>query len=99
MDLLIVAGTSLAVGPANTVAFDLPKTALRLVVNNEAVLAPDGAQRDIFAKGDCDQVFLDLVAKLGWTAELVPFRAALPPQSIAILDKELAEHPGGREVC
>jgi len=36
-DLVIVAGTSLVVGPANTIASDTPRGTLRLVVNRERV--------------------------------------------------------------
>ena len=55
LDLLIVAGTSLVVSPANSLVYRASPTALRLVVNNEPVGAElgicygEGATRDVYA--------------------------------------------------
>jgi NAD-dependent deacetylase sirtuin 2 len=68
--LLIVAGTSLVVSPANSLVYNVPKTTLRVIINNEPVGEELGidyssyASRDFFAKGDCDQVFLDSINEL-----------------------------------
>ena len=74
-DLLIVAGTSLVVGPANSLVYNVPESAKRVIVNNEQVgedlgieYGPD-AERDFFAKGNCDDVFLDLIHELGWNVD------------------------------
>ena len=72
VDLLIVAGTSLVVPPANSLVYRASASALRLVVNNEEVGAELGidyspaSARDCFACGECDDVFLALMAELGW---------------------------------
>ena len=58
VDLLIVAGTSLVVSPANSVVFSVPDTTIRVVVNREPVGAELGvdysvnAKRDFFANGN-----------------------------------------------
>lgn len=74
-DLVIVAGTSLVVSPANSVAYGVPETTRRLIVNREPVgtdlgISYDDAGRDYFAKGDCDDVFRHLADLLGWSAEM-----------------------------
>ena len=90
-DLLIVAGTSLVVSPANFVAQDVPDRTVRLVVNREAVGQELGiryggdATRDVFAQGDCDDVFLKLIDLLGWRSDLLASQASLPEASKAKL--------------
>ena len=76
VDLLIVAGTSLVVSPANSVVYRVPETAVRLIVNDEPVGAELGvdygpdAKRDVFARGECDAVFLELMRHLSWLQHL-----------------------------
>jgi NAD-dependent deacetylase sirtuin 2 len=71
-DLLIVAGTSLVVSPANTLVYQVPDTTIRVVVNREQVGSNLGIQynddshRDFFAQGSCDEIFLDLMDELNW---------------------------------
>ena len=92
-DLLIVAGTSLVVGPANTVASDVPAATVRLVVNREPVgehlgLAYGGdpaTARDLFAPGDCDATFLRLADLLGWRADMEAFKEVLPEAGQVLL--------------
>ena len=90
-DLLIIAGTSLVVSPANFVARDVPSKTIRLVVNREKVGSELGirfgerARRDVFAQGDCDDVFLRLVDLLGWRSELLASAPLLPDASRAKL--------------
>ena len=87
LDLLIVAGTSLVVSPANSLVYKASKSAVRLIVNDQPVgeelgieYGPDAA-RDLFAQGDADQVFLELMDHLGWVDELDSRWAELPEQS------------------
>lgn len=97
MDLLIVAGTSLVVSPANSVVFNVPDTAVRVVVNNEPVGAELGidysvnAKRDFFARGDCDAVFLELIQHLGWMDDLVAICDVLPPSSARLVRQATGE--------
>lgn len=93
MDLLIVAGTSLVVSPANSVVYTVPDTTVRVVVNREPVGVDlgieysDGAapKRDFFAQGDCDDVFLELLQHLGWTDDLLALVDDLPPSSAELI--------------
>jgi NAD-dependent deacetylase sirtuin 2 len=93
-DLLIVAGTSLIVGPANSLVQRVPKTTLRLLINNEPVGHELGiqfgtkAKRDVFAAGDCDDICLELIDLLGWREDLVAMADELPPASQARLAKK-----------
>jgi len=97
VDLLIVIGTSLAVAPANSLIVRVPKTAMRVVVNQEPVGFQlgidysDEAERDFFAKGDADAVLLDLMVELGWLDDLIPIlnSESLAPASAAILKARL----------
>jgi NAD-dependent deacetylase sirtuin 2 len=91
MDLLIVAGTSLVVSPANSIVYSVPDTTVRAVINREPVGADLGidysvnAKRDFFARGNCDEVFLELMEHLGWTDELVAILDILPPSSASLV--------------
>ena len=90
-DLLIVAGTSLVVSPANTLVYRVPKDAQRVVVNNEPVGQQLGidygsnAERDYFAQGYCDEVFLDLICDLGWLEDLNEVADNLPASSVKLI--------------
>jgi len=79
LDLLIVAGTSLAVSPANSVAASCKCP--RVIINDEPVGQAIGIQydedapsdvrrRDVFLRGACEDVFRALVDELGWQDEL-----------------------------
>ena len=59
-------------GPANSLVYNVPQSTIRVVINNEPVgeelgieYGPD-AERDYFAQGNCDDVFLDLINELEW---------------------------------
>lgn len=92
-DLLIVAGTSLQVSPANSVVYKVPKGCPRLIVNKEPVGAELGidysgsaATRDVFAgERGCDEVFLELINLLGWKDKLARVQDQLPDQCRALL--------------
>ena len=104
VDLLIVAGTSLVVSPANSLVYRANEQAVRLVVNNEPVGEELGIRydrdgrdsrdrRDVFAQGECDDVFLELMGHLGWKDDLAGLYHvdALPPQSQQRLKRFLDE--------
>jgi len=87
-DLLIVAGTSLVVSPANGVVRMVPKDCPRLIVNKEPVGQDLGirygpaAVRDVFAgERSCDEVFLELIKLLGWEEKVRRIRDQLPPDN------------------
>lgn len=74
-DLLMVVGTSLVVGPANSLVYRVPESTKRVVINNEPVGEELGieygpaAERDYFAQGKCDDAFLELINELGWNID------------------------------
>ena len=75
-DLLIVAGTSLVVSPANSVVYKVNEHAHRVIVNKEPVGQDLGIEygsnssRDWFLQGSCDEVFFELIQHLGWVEDL-----------------------------
>jgi len=86
-DLLLVAGTSLVVSPANSLVYRVPEETIRVVVNNERVgeelgidYGPNPA-RDYFASGNSDEIFLDLIKELGWLDDLNTYLDDLPVSS------------------
>eukprot|EP00536_Pseudo-nitzschia_multiseries_P006207 jgi/Psemu1/255190/estExt_Genewise1Plus.C_1290055 len=90
-DLLVVAGTSLVVSPANSLVYRVPKETIRVVVNNERVgeelgidYGPNPA-RDYFQKGESDEIFLDLIQELGWLDDLTTYLDDLPPGSAEMI--------------
>jgi len=97
VDLLIVAGTSLTVSPANQLPVVVTKITPRLLVNREPVgkelgiLFGDQSIRDIYSNQDCDAVFLYLAYKLGWLEDLkenVDKMAPLSQQLIRDLEEK-----------
>lgn len=95
-DLLIIAGSSLVVSPANSVVTRVPASTRRIVINDEPVGTDLGLQygvgdgHDIFIGGDCERSFLDLIVRLGWLGELVEQKAVLPAASQTMLDQAIA---------
>lgn len=91
VDLLIVAGTSLNVGPANGIVERVAKHTTRLLVNDEPVGEELGiqfgsnAKRDVFAQGNCDDIFLELIELMGWREDLEAKVDTLPEESQARL--------------
>lgn len=101
VDLLIVAGTSLVVSPANSLVYNVPDTTIRVIVNKDPVgmelgiqYGP-GATRDFFAQGSCDEIFLELIAELGWIETLVEKVEELPEASATLLRAKLGSRSGG----
>lgn len=78
LDLLIVAGTSLLVGPANSLVYRVPENCLRVVVDLHPVGEELGldysksseGKKDCLLQGNCDEVFLELIRELDWLDEL-----------------------------
>ena len=98
VDLLIVAGTSLVVSPANSIVYQASDRALRVVVNDQPVGQelgidygpPRDDKRDVFLQGEADQVFLELMGHLGWVDRLAERIDDLPEQSQTRLREFLA---------
>lgn len=73
-DLLIIAGTSLVVSPANSLAYLAPESTIRVVVNLQPVGSDLGidysgsSPRDFFAQGKCDDVFGALMKEMDWVS-------------------------------
>ena len=94
-DLLIVAGTSLVVSPANSLVYRVPDTTHRVIINNEEVghdLGIDygtNAERDFFAQGNCDNVFLELICELGWLNDLNKEADNLPKDSVDLMNAKI----------
>jgi NAD-dependent deacetylase sirtuin 2 len=83
-DLLIVAGTSLTVAPANGLVSRVRDDCARVVINREPVGIELGLDvgkvaqqkeledgRDVFLAGNTDEITMGLIQALGWEAELV----------------------------
>jgi NAD-dependent deacetylase sirtuin 2 len=93
-DLIIIAGTSLVVSPANSLVYRIGSNCLRMVVNREQVGQELGINyhqseaatgRDYFAQGSCDEVFLDLIKELNWKEDLDKISNLLPESSAELL--------------
>ncbi|GAB5355942.1 hypothetical protein AAMO2058_000248200 [Amorphochlora amoebiformis] len=95
VDILFVVGTSLTVGPANSVVYRVNNSCIRVIVNREPVGSGLGIKygkssiRDVFCSGNCDDVFLDLAQKLGWLGDLEKYIEQMAPKSSELLKKRL----------
>ena len=100
LDLLIVAGTSLVVSPANSLVYRCPTKTKRVIINKEPVGEELGIQydddgsaennRDYYIQGNCDEIFLNLIIELGWFDDLYDMIDLLPPSSA-----QLVQHKNG----
>lgn len=96
-DLLIIAGTSLSVAPANLVPSAVRNDCVRFVANKEPVGQAVGihygssSRRDVSAgeKG-CDEAMLDLVEYAGWLDELAKYMGEMAEASQRLLTERLA---------
>ena len=92
-DLVIVAGTSLVVSPANLIALAAPESAPRIICDRNDVASGVGidcssrAREDVWLQGDADDVAADLALATGWIDDLAAFEDALPEASRATLDR------------
>lgn len=99
-DLLIVAGTSLVVSPANFLVSMVPDFTLRVIVNLQPVGQHLGldygpySKRDFFASGNCDEIFLDLICHLGWFDYVQEFVHELPEQSRLLVEDRMRDIKG-----
>jgi len=98
IDLLLIFGTSLAVAPANSIVRRIPKSSMRVLINREPVgrhlgLDYEENDRDFFAAGDCENIALNLIDKLGWIDDLRPLlsRNELPESSSILLRERLQQ--------
>jgi NAD+-dependent protein deacetylase sirtuin 2 len=106
-DLLIIAGTSLQVSPANSVVQQAASSTTitrRVLVNRELVGANVGfgvvspasstttSSTDLFLQGDCDDVFLQLIVELGWLDDLPTDLTVLPISSRAKVEQARTEN-------
>mmetsp|Transcript_10914 Transcript_10914/g.15153 ORF Transcript_10914/g.15153 Transcript_10914/m.15153 type:complete len:375 (+) Transcript_10914:299-1423(+) len=94
VEVLIVIGTSLTVSPANTLVDIVNKDCVRLIVNREEVGQDMGidyskdSKRDIFGRGNCDEVLLALATELGWKDELKKYAKDMAPESAKLLGRK-----------
>jgi NAD-dependent SIR2 family protein deacetylase len=97
IDLLIVAGTSLVVYPANTLVERVPENTIRVIVNRDPVGQQLGIQygedavRDLFFQGNCDDVFLELTEHLGWLDDINAKIDLLPTKSAELVREKMSE--------
>jgi len=93
VDLLIIAGTSLTVGPANNVPRMVSSTTPRLIINKDQVGNFLGIQygahsvRDVHYAGECDQGFLELIVKLGWFEDLLKYKEHMADKSQEMIEQ------------
>jgi NAD-dependent SIR2 family protein deacetylase len=93
-DLVIVAGTSLSVSPANQLPGMVAQGVPKLVVNMDRVGEDMGfdyekTNGDAILQGDCDAGFLQFAHMLGWLPELVQFKSQMCTASQQALDDAL----------
>ena len=92
-DLVLVAGTSLVVSPANLIALAAPDSAPRIICDRNDVASGVGidcsshAREDVWLQGDADDVAADLAVATGWIEDLAAFEDVLPEASRATLDR------------
>ncbi|KNC83633.1 hypothetical protein SARC_04132 [Sphaeroforma arctica JP610] len=93
-DLLIIAGTSLTVGPANRLPGLIRNSVPRLVLNNEEVgmglglnYAPNST--DTLLKGSCDSGCIALLQALGWLENMAVYESELCDESAKLLRSHL----------
>lgn len=100
LDLLIIAGTTLKVGPINGIPLFVPRHCVRLVLNDTPVgehLQPMPLQygadavRDVHLEGTIDAASWRLIEALGWTPSLMrTFRSGhMPMQSRRLIGEML----------
>lgn len=91
--LLMVIGTSLCVGPANSLVYMVPPTAIRAVFDNSQVGMSLGIKygedsvRDYFAQGACEEKIAELMDHLGWIDDLSDVIGDLPDGSQKIVEQ------------
>eukprot|EP00937_MAST-01D_sp_MAST-1D-sp2_P007686 g7686.t1 len=66
VDLVLVMGSSLSVGPVNSIPARLPEHVPAILINREVVGAP--SKFDIELLGDCDAIVTELASRAGFAA-------------------------------
>ena len=102
VDLLIIAGTSLTVSPANQLVTRVDDSVRRLVVNRDRVGEELGldfesdtttaagsatSARDVLLQTDCDGGFLALATQLGWLDDLYVYKDKMCEASASLLEQ------------
>lgn len=90
-DLLVVIGTALTVFPAASVPNMVSETCPRVLINRERVGGIGKRAKDVFLGGDADATVLQLARALGWLSLLAEHKAAMAPQSAALLEQAMAD--------
>jgi NAD-dependent SIR2 family protein deacetylase len=94
LDLLFVAGTSLVVGPANTIAEETEESTVRCLVNMEKVGEELGmfnaGREDVFCKADVDDTFIKLAELCGWLPDLADLTDGMASGSKAKVFESMA---------
>ena len=101
LDLLIIAGSSLTVSPANTIPAYTNESCVRAVLNLEKVGETymdltESSERDLFVQGKCDELFLDFAQKLSWVDDLLKYKSEMCEGSARLLEshgKQISEKP------
>lgn len=98
VDLLLILGTSLSVAPANSIVWRTPKSCMRVLINREPVglhlgFDHESNDRDFFAAGNCENVALELMEKLGWLNDLKSLldQKEFPESSSKLLQERLQQ--------
>jgi hypothetical protein len=90
----------LRVAPACSLVPQVPKSAMRVLINREnagghlgMIFDPNEAKRDYFAQGECDAVVLELMDHLGWIDDLMHLlpNKLLPESSARLLEEHLLQ--------
>lgn len=96
VDLMIIAGTSLTVSPANQLVTRVHSSVPRLLINREVVGEDLGmrfedskthSSHDAILQMDCDAGFLALAVELGWLEDLYAHKGRMCAASAALLEE------------
>eukprot|EP00948_MAST-09A_sp_MAST-9A-sp1_P003728 g3728.t1 len=89
IDILFIVGTSLTVSPACNLIEKVPKSCLRVLINDELVgtnLGFGDSDCDIWLKGKADKIALDIISNLGWMDDLLKYKDRIAKQSLTVLE-------------
>lgn len=107
VDLMIIAGTSLTVSPANQLVTRVPRSVPRLLINRDVVGEELGldftasgaaAPRDSILQTDCDAGFLRLAVELGWVQDLYAHKDSMCDASARLLEEAHSQLVASAEV-
>ena len=89
--MCLVLGTSLTVGPANSVPELVGRDTPRVLVNMERAGSFGSRANDVLLLGSCDDVCVQLAKSLGWLERLVALRDQMAPASREVVDAATKE--------